>query len=326
MDGQDARPQASADQIAVLLRGARRVLLTTHTAPDGDGVGGCLALAGLLRGLGKEVTVYLQDPLPHNLRFLPGADTVVHDPPADPFDVSCALDTPTLDALGPRLPPREQLGTFVSIDHHRRATPFADLTWNCPDSASVGELVRELAAALPAEITREIATCIYCSIFCDTGSFRYSRTNPTAMRVAAEMLERGVDPWEMTVHIHESHPASRNRLLGEVLRTLTLSEDGRCAAILITRDMFARTGGDEALTDGFINFARGIEGVEVAIQLCEVGDDLYRVGFRSRGKVDVSQIASVLGGGGKRNAAGCYLAGPGSEVLAKVFSAAAKRT
>jgi phosphoesterase RecJ-like protein len=304
---------------------AQHILLTTHTTPDGDGIGGSLGLAQILRSLGKNVTVYLQDPVPYNLRFLPGADTITHQvPDGASFDLTCSLDAPNLAALGSKLPARPTLGLFVSIDHHRRAEPFADLTWNRPDSASVGELVYQLAQTLGVEVTRDIATCLYCAIFCDTGGFRYSRTNPHAMRVAAELLERGVDPWEITVHIQESHPASRNLLLGEVLRTLTLSPDGRCAAITITREMFERTGGSEALTDGFINFARGIEGVEVAIQLIEVDDESYRIGFRSRGRVDVSQVAGLLGGGGKKNAAGCQLCGTHGEILSRVFSAVAQ--
>lgn len=312
--------EGAVERVAEILRSARRVLLTTHLSPDGDGVGGVLALALLLRSRGVEVLAYLRDPVPYNLNFLPGREQIVHEiPETARFDATCVLDT-NAEALIGALPPRERLGTVVLIDHHRKQEPFADVAFIDPESASVGEMLYRLAKKLPARLTRDIAKNIYCSIFCDTGGFRYSSTNPMAFRVAAEMLELGVDAWEMTSHLQESHPAARQHLLGEVLRTLTLSDDGRCAAIFLSREMFSRWGASEELTDGFINFARGIAGVEVAVQFLEREPGGYQVSFRSRGRVDVSQIARALGGGGKRRAAGCRLEGQPAALLTRVFA------
>lgn len=315
----------AASRVIDTLRASQHVLISSHTEPDGDAVGGVLALGAILKALGKNVTLYLHDPVPFNLRFLPGAREIVSSlPPEASFDTTCIIDTNALEKVGPALPPRERLGVMVLIDHHQQQSPFADVSWVEPQSASVGELMYYLARKLSVEITLDIARCIYCAIFCDTGSFRYSCTNPTALRVAAEMVERGVDPWEMTAQIHESNPLSRHLLLGEVLRTLTLSPDGRCAAILITREMLKKTGATEDVTDGFINFARGINGVEVAVQLHELERDIYQVGFRSRGRVDVSLIARSLGGGGHKNAAGCRLVGSPELILKRIFEETSK--
>jgi phosphoesterase RecJ-like protein len=139
--------------------------------------------------------------------------------------------------------------------------------------------------------------------------------------VAAAHLEAGVDPWEMTVQLYERQPLARVRFLAEVLSTLALGCGGRLAMLTITGAMRARTGTDEDLTDGFINHARAIDGVEVAASLTEpspAGPPGWQVSFRSRGAVDVGRIAARLGGGGHRNAAGCSLAGPLDEARARL--------
>jgi phosphoesterase RecJ-like protein len=315
-------PQSTTALIANHLRSSQKVLLTTHLAPDGDGIGGILALGALLEQLGKEVTLYSSDPVPYYFRFLYGAEKVIDSlPEGASFDATCILDTYSLSLVGP-LPPREKLGCLIQIDHHKTRDFAPDMALVDPKSSSVGELVYRISGELGTEVTKEIAKCIYCSIFCDTGSFRYGKTTPEAMRVAADMLEKGVDPWEMTTNIHENHPPSRNRLLGEALRTLTISEDGCCAAIWLTQEMIEQTGATSELTDGFINYARGITGVEVAVQLFEVKPQMYQVSFRSRGKVNVSQIAATFGGGGKKNAAGCRIEGTPETVLQKIFQEA----
>lgn len=324
MGAREYSGDAALTKVARCLLKAKRILLTTHLEPDGDGIGGMLALAGLLTPMGKHVTLYSSDPIPYNLHFLPGSHQIRTTlPEKASFDATCIIDTFSFSMVGP-LPPRKRLGTLLQIDHHKTQELTPDAALLDPKSSSVGELIYRLSFALGAPISREVAKHIYCAIFCDTGSFRYAKTTPEALRVAADMVERGADPWEMTANIHESHPVSRNRLLGEALRTLTLSDDGRCAAICLTRDMYEKTGANDALTDGFINFARGVAGVEVAVQLSEVQQEVFQVAFRSRGRVDVSRIAAAFGGGGKKNAAGCRLEGEPNAILQRIFDEATR--
>jgi phosphoesterase RecJ-like protein len=140
------------------------------------------------------------------------------------------------------------------------------------------------------------------------------------LRIAAELLEHGVDPWEMTVRVYEQQPLARMKLLAEVLGTLQLDQSGKLATIIITRDMVARTGTHLDLTDGFINYARAVDGVEVAASFTEPEDGarVWYVSFRSRGNVDVSRIAQRFGGGGHHNAAGCSIEGDAHEVRALI--------
>jgi phosphoesterase RecJ-like protein len=231
-----------------------------------------------------------------------------------------ATDAGSADRLGPDVPPSPRRGVLLNLDHHITTEPFGDLNYVDPDAASVGILAYKIIRGLGHPLSRDAAECIYASILADTGCFRYSSTDPECLRIAAELLERGVDPWEMTVRVYEQQPLARMRLLAEVLNTLELEPGGKLATITIRREMVARTGTHLDLTDGFINYARSVDGVEVAAALREPedGGKTWRVSFRSRGNVDVAAIAQKFGGGGHRNAAGCAIEGDHAAVRARI--------
>ncbi len=164
-----------------------------------------------------------------------------------------------------------------------------------------------------------MAVCIYTAIISDTGSFRYSNANPEAFAVAGEMVEKGVDVWSVSSALYENQEERRLRLLAEVLPTLEVSRCGRLAAICSTLEMMKRTGTGAEQTDGFINYPRSVAGVEVAIYFREVEKGRFKVGFRSKGNVDVGSLARVLGGGGHHNAAGAVVEGSIDEIKPMVF-------
>jgi len=309
------------------LQSARRVLLTMHRGPDGDALGSALALGTALREMGREVVVYNPDELPYNFRFLPGAAEVRREiAPDEAFDVTVATDAGARDRLGPHVPDAPRCGVLINLDHHLTTEPFGDINYVDPEAASVGILAYKIIRGLGHPLSRDAAICIYASILADTGCFRYSSTDPECLRVAAELLEHGVDPWEMTVRVYEQQPLARMKLLAEVLATLELDKSGKLATITITREMVTRTGTHLDLTDGFINYARSVDGVEVAASFSEPleGARTWHVSFRSRGNVDVSRIAGKFGGGGHRNAAGCSIDGEAQEVRALISDAVAE--
>jgi bifunctional oligoribonuclease and PAP phosphatase NrnA len=334
-NARDWRPAENLPKVVDALRGAGRVLLTMHRSPDGDALASALALACALRERGQTAVVYSPDELPYNFRFLPGADQVVKRlADGEQFDVTVTTDAGAYDRL-PQLP--RQRGALLNLDHHITTEPYGDVNYVDPHAAAVGVLVYKIIRALGHPISAAAATCIYASILADTGCFRYSSTDPECLRIAAELLEAGVDPWEMTVQVYEQQPVARMRLLAEVLHTLEVAPGGKLATITITNEMVARTGTDVDLTDGFINFARSIDGVEVAASFREphpadgegaagaavpaageARERQWRVSFRSRGTVDVAAIAQRFGGGGHKNAAGCTVPGDLGEVRARI--------
>ena len=314
----DWRPAENLPLAVEALRSAKRVLVTMHRGPDGDALGSALALACALRELGREVTVYNPDELPYNFRFLRGADQVARSVPPDAaFDVTIVTDAGAFDRLGPEVPPPGRRGVLLNLDHHITTQPFGDVNYVDPQAASVGILAWKIIRGLGHSVSRDAAECIYASILADTGCFRYSSTDPECMRVAAELIEAGVEPWEMTVRVYEQQPLARMKLLAEVLSTLEVHK--QLATITITNAMVARTGSVTDLTDGFINYARSVDGVEVAASFREPANGgPWRVSFRSRGRVNVAAIAQKFGGGGHHNAAGCSIDGDEAAVRARI--------
>lgn len=290
-------------------------LVVAHSSPDGDAVGSSLALGALLKEQGKKVQIYNRDEIPYNFQFLPGAqDWTTKIAEKAQFDVTILLDCAEPGRIGEEFPKVGWGAKIAVVDHHKTwDSEFADLYVRDINAAATGEILYRLAA-LFGPVTQEVAKSLYCCMMTDTGSFRYSNTSRTALQVAGELVALGVDPWEMTSEIYENQPKERLDLLCRVLETLTVSPCGRLAFLRVEEKMLEGLNGDGDLTDGFINYARSIRGVEVATQLREQEDGSWRISFRSRGNVDVSALAQRFGGGGHHNAAGCTIEAPPKEI------------
>jgi len=302
------------------IRNNTSFLITTHENPDGDAVGSSLALACYIQGLGKDVTVYFCDPLPANYAFLPLADSVVHAIPERDFDVCFVLDAGEMKRAGDAFCAFRRIGKKINIDHHPYSEQFGDINLVDPKASATGALVYRIIKAANDTITYGTGICIYTAIVTDTGSFRYSNADSEAFRISGELVELGINPWHVAEKLYESQPRERLQLLALVLATLTISERGDFASVTVTLDMYRKSGASPDLTDGFVNYPRSIRGVEVAILFREVKAEVYKVGFRSKGKVNVSELAKALGGGGHHNAAGCMVYGRIDEVRKTVFS------
>jgi len=305
--------------IVSVIRSSSSFLITSHEGPDGDAVGSSLTLASFLRKIGKEVFVYLRDPAPELYLFLPGADSIVHQIPDRDFDAAFVLDIGEFRRAGEEFCTFKRIGTMVNLDHHLGCSNFGALNLIDPQAAATGVLVYRIISAFGYSMDRETALCLYVSIMTDTGSFRYSNSNPEAFAIAGEMVGYGINAWDVAEKLYENQPRKRLELLAKCLPTLEVLNNGLAASVTITLDMYAATATDSELTDGFINYPRSIRGVEVAIFFRQMSDQRYKVGFRSKGKVNVAGFAANLGGGGHHNAAGCTVDGTLDEVKAKVY-------
>lgn len=294
--------------VVAALRQAKSVLCVIHAGPDGDAVGSTLGLGLALHELGKDVTFFCHTGVPYNLRFLPGLERVVDTLPPDVrFDATTVCDVSTSARIGPGLPARERLGTVLNIDHHLTNEDFGDINYVDAEAAAVGVLVARVLVGLGHPLSKDVAIALYTSILTDTGSFRYSSANAESFEVAGRLVQAGADPWDVSSEIYEQNPVERLELLREVLGTLTVSEDGSLAMLVVTGAVLDSVQGRSDLTDGFINYARGIRGVEVACLVTEparIPDEPWNISLRSRGRVNVAQVAAGFGGGGHHNAAG----------------------
>jgi len=311
-------------QISELLRSQNTFLILTHYRPDGDAVGSQLALVLLLQGLGKTVEAWNDDEVPGKFRFLPHSDLITR-PSAEPkdFDVVIAIDTSTWQRVGAAAQRIRSRKHFINIDHHVSNEMFADINWVVPEAPASGQIAFDLIKSGGFTLTPEIATCLFAAISTDTGSFSYNNTTATSLRVAAELVDTGINVGEICRHVYESYPYGRLMLLQKVLARLQLADQKRIAYMWITNSMFEESGAKREDTEGLIDYARAIQGVVVALLFEEtVEPGKFRISLRSKHpKLDVNAIARRFGGGGHREAAGARISGEAHEIERNVLAA-----
>ncbi len=310
----------TCQQIARLIRAHQRFVVSTHLNPEGDALGSQIALGRALETLGKDVRLCNRDPVPGLYRFLPGTDRieVVEMVPA-PYDLLVLVDCGGLDRTGLHLP-EQGGGKMVIVDHHLSSEGTRHGGhWIDAGASATGEMIYALIRELAVPLDKTIAVNLYASITTDTGTFRYSNTTPHILRVAADLIEQGADPWDNALRLYESHPEGRIRLLTAALGTLERGLGGRVAWVTLTSRMFAETGTAAGDTEGIVNYPRSIEGVEVALLFRQVGEKEWKLSFRSKGRVNVASLAETFGGGGHHNAAGCQVSGTLEEVTQRVL-------
>ena len=302
---------AKIDEFVEWIEKSQKILVTMHCRPDGDAAGSAIAFMHILRSMGKDVVAFNVDEIPCQFSFLNGAECVVHDISdcAIDIDLCVVLDCADPGLLGRKFPFDKLHCPYAYVDHH--AVSYDKCVVNVHDSkaSAVGEIIYHIMCRLGVELTIDIAAALYTSIITDTGSFRYTSTSADCLRISSILVAQGIDVWDICSHIYEDNLAEKVRLLGYVLQTLWISKNGKLAALHANRSMLRKCHCSGAMTDGFINYARSIHGVEVSIFLTQLEDDLYRLSFRSRGYIDVSLIAASFGGGGHKNAAACTLRG-----------------
>lgn len=305
------------EQVLAHIEQRQDFLLTSHARPDGDAVGSLLALSGILQKMGKEAEVVMSDPVPVIYKPLPYADRIVHSSRVNGnHEAAILLECDSVQRT--RIHGLERY-FLISIDHHVTGKPFATVNWIDPGACACAEMVYRLGKAAGVKITPEIATCLYTAVLTDTGSFSYAPTSAHTFDLARQLVEDGANPVRIAQSIYFSNPASKMRLLGAALSRLQL--DGQIAWMTVTREDIERCQALEEDCEGLVNYALGIAGVEVAIFFRELPDHRVRVSLRSKGAVNVSEVAAEFGGGGHQCASGFALDGPLSAARDRILKA-----
>ena len=299
------------EAIANLVRDEQKFLLTTHEGPDGDALGSLLGMHHLLESLGKDSVMFLaakEFPLPIEYRHLP-LEGVFHESPADIRDrIVVFLDCGNID----RMPVdflRDGGKLVVNIDHHHDNTEFGDLDFVDAGASCTAEIVYELAVLLDVKVSPAMARALYIGIVTDTGKFMYDATDARTHRVAADLIEAGVDVDDVNRRLYESMPIEKLRLLSRALDNLELHCDGQLIVSYITDDDYRETGAGEEMTEGIIDNLRAVDGIRVAAVIRDQvsrGHSARKISLRAGDDhTDVSVLARKFGGGGHVRAAGC---------------------
>ncbi len=311
---------ATVGQVAGRLLRARRVLLTTHTKPDGDGFGAALALWRALRGRGTAADIYLMGPLESRLKEIAGDTPYLLDrgrPPDDSYDLVVVLDTGSWSQLDPIAGwLRQRPGAVVGVDHHVKGDDVAPMRLVDPTAASTTQMLVPLLEEMGCAITEGrggIAEAIFVGLATDTGWFRYSNADARAIRLAADLLERGVDKSRLYQVIEETFRPQRLALAARALSSLEYALEGTVAIMSLRRGDFSETGGRLDDVSELVNTPMSVRQVRASVLLAETGPGKTKLSFRSKpdtsgsgdgAPMDMNVLAQHFGGGGHVHAAG----------------------
>ena len=293
------------------LQAGEKFLLTTHENPDGDALGSLVAMNLTLRALGKDTVMFLSEeefPLPYEYKDLPLGDVSQSLPDDAEGRTIVFLDCGNLDRMPVSFFGRED-AHIVNIDHHHDNTRFGTANLVVDGASCTAEIIWDLLPDLGVELTLPIAEALYVGLVTDTGKFQYENTTPVSHRMAASLLECGVDVHQIFRRLYENVPFAKLELLARVLSRVERYDGGRLTLSYILRKDYEETGGDENYSEGIVDHIRALEGTCVAAlvreQLKEGREGVMKVSLRaSADEVDVSVIARKEGGGGHRQAAG----------------------
>ena len=299
------------EDIIKILKTKQSFVLTTHIHADGDALGSLLALGLALLNNGKKAVMIHSEPVPESYRFLPGAEMVkMAQDLTESFEIGIVLDCTNLSRAGDAEQLLQKAECIINIDHHISNEYFGQINMVETEASATGEMVCNLLVKGGFTITPDIATNLYTAIITDTGSFRHQNTTANCFRTCAYLLECGAAHSFIQHHLYEQRSLQSLRFMVKVLQTLSISENGLIAWMTISKDKIAEV--DDS--DGLIDYAKSLKGVEVGILFKELDSGEIKVSFRSKSFVDVNQLAAHFGGGGHERAAGCSIKGNLKEV------------
>ncbi len=309
----------SFEDIGEVIGKHERFVLLSHVRPDADAIGSQLGLAHPLKALGKSVTLLNEDGVPESLAFLPGAEWVKQPDGLLEADVVIALDTATQPRLGAKVNEAvANIPVWVNIDHHITNPRYGHFNHIDSKSPATGEILVNLIRTLDYPLSAEAAESLFAAISTDTGSFQFPNTTARTYKIAADLIESGVNVGDLSQKLYESFPYRRIELLRELLNNLTLSGDGRVASWRLTQETVQRLGLVPDDSEGLIDHIRAIDSVIVAVFFEELGDGKIRVSSRSKSEsVNVGKVCGHFGGGGHTLAAGARMAGSITDVETK---------
>lgn len=305
-----------------IIRSNERFLVTCHVHPDGDAIGSLLAIGLTIAKQGKTVEMVCMDGIPSVYNFLDCSDQIKQKVETLSPDVIVCVDCAEKERVAlPSFIWDNPGQIIVNIDHHITNLGFGDLNIIDPQAAATGELIFRMLTTGEFALDKAIASAIYTATATDTGFFRYSSTTSYTLELASILVKNyQVEPAKIAEYVHEQKSYNSIRLLGDILNTLQLGNDGKTAWMVLDQQMLSRFPVENEETESYVNYARSIEGVEVGLLFKELKPNEVRVSWRSTSAVDVSKLAAYFGGGGHARAAGCSIVGPIDKVVNEVIT------
>lgn len=295
-------------------------LISSHINPDGDSIGGILAMGWLLIRLNKKYAIVIDSPPSEKFRYLSGFEKILrYSDNIKPNFTSASgswvpqnliiIDAPNLERLervNKLIPENIRI---INIDHHESNSAFGDINHIDLKASACTEIIYDLILSFGMPIDKELAECIYTGIIIDTGRFRFSNTTSKSLAIASKLLEAGARISFIAEWLYHTNSMETLKGLGVLLTSLETDADGRVAFVYFDNKYLRTKEGAMMDSEGFVNYPLSIDGVEIAILLQEFEKGRVRISLRSKNKINVNEIAKVFGGGGHAKAAGCRING-----------------
>lgn len=307
-------------KIEDLLSGAKSVAIAGHVSPDGDCIGSCLGLWNYIADNFPEIhaDVYMQE-IPGIYKFLKGSDKLItscHKGDAAKYDRLFVLDISSYDRIGVASHIFDEIGMTICLDHHRTNNGSYTFFCNRPDVSSTSEVLFSFLD--PDKISVNCAEALYMGMAHDTGVFRYPATTGDTMRIAAFLMEKGINFSKIIDETFYQKSHLQQVITGRILESSRLYLDGRLIIGTVTKQERHELGLKASDLDGIVSLLRNTIGVEVSVLLYELDDGDIKASFRSREIVDVSEVCAMFAGGGHIRAAGCKMKGSIEEIVEKI--------
>ena len=309
------------DNILEEIKKAQTIVVLAHESPDGDAIASSLSVMHAISQLGKKVDVVIPE-YPKDFNFLPGAEKILAKGKEEPYELAISVDGADLKRLAGGKEYFEPAKKTIQIDHHSVNSMFADFNYVDPAAPACCQVLIAMFEYYEIEITKELATCILTGIVTDTGGFQWGGVTPETFEFAAELVRKGAKLKEICRIALRKKSKAHCELEKLIYNRLEFLEDGKIAMAYLTLDDYKTLNAEIGDDEGLVEMLRDIEDVEVAVLLKEKeGTNGFKGSLRSHETVNVSDICMLLGGGGHRGAAGCFVSGTLEQAKAKVINA-----
>lgn len=306
------------------VKAAEAIAIFPHVMADGDAIGSSLALKNFLEDQGKHACVIFEEESSYKYEFLfdrMKQCCIYPDIPNRKYDVHISLDSGDMKMLGNRIELFKSAPCTINMDHHKTNNKYGDINYISLASAATGEIIYDFIKEYDVAYHMDafIASCLYVAITTDTGGFRYSNTTRRTHEIAGQLTECGIDIEDINKKVFDLMPKPQMALLQLVLPRISFLHGDRIGVIRIRQEDYEKAGAKEEHSDGFVDYVRNVEGVDVAVSFKEIENNRVKASLRSSGVVDVSETAHHFNGGGHENAAGCTVKGTLDEVEEQVI-------
>ncbi|HPR24174.1 MAG TPA: bifunctional oligoribonuclease/PAP phosphatase NrnA [Bacillota bacterium] len=297
----------SLKEIGEQLEGADSLVIFPHVLMDGDAMGSAVALCRVLRGMGKEAWILLEDKIPDYLMFLDkGFCTYDKEKVAAP-DICLCIDCGDTERFKKRVDVFQKGKSRICVDHHPTSDPFVEYNHINTEASATGEIVYDLILEMGWPIEKEAAEAIFTAITTDTGNFQYSNTTKRSHEITADLYDYSGDFSKISVEIYQNEDLSKFRLESKIIDTAEVFAKGKGIIACVTQKMLEEAGARMEETEGMVAKLRSVKGVQIAVLIKENDTGEMKVAMRAKEEGNVAKIAGKYNGGGHIKAAGCTI-------------------